>query len=276
MRIRGSTRLLAVVGDPVAHSLSPRMHNAAAAALGLDAVYVALRVRPEGLAQLVGALVAAGAGLNVTVPHKRAVVGLLDEAPAVVRRTGACNVVWGWTGGLAGDNTDVAAVRGEVARLLAGRSPQRALVIGSGGSARAAAVAIADGWAGCVVEVLSRDARRSRDFVAWAAGAGVAAEPASGGAVDLVVNATPLGLAAGDPLPLDEPGLRRSGACAVLDLVYVKRRTRFVRAALAAGMAAEDGRLVLLAQGAASFRRFLGVEPPLEVMRGAVEDALRG
>jgi shikimate dehydrogenase len=276
MRIRGSTRLLAVVGDPIAHSLSPRLHNAALAALGLDAVYVALRVRPDGLAPLVRALVASGAGLNVTVPHKRAVVPLLDEAPPVVRRTGACNVVWGWTGGLAGDNTDVAAVGAEAARLLAGGTLRRALLVGTGGSARAAAVALADGWPGCVVEVLSRDVQRSRDFVAWAEEARVAAEPATGGAVDLVVNATPLGLAGGDPLPLDEPALRRTGAAAVLDLVYVRRRTRLVRAALAAGMAAEDGRGVLVAQGAASFRRFLGVEPPLEVMRAAVEDALRG
>jgi shikimate dehydrogenase len=104
----------------------------------------------------------------------------------------------------------------------------------------------------------------------------VAAEPADGGAVDLVVNTTPLGLSASDPMPLDEPGLRRSGAPAVLDLVYVRHRTRFVRAARAAGMAAEDGRGVLVAQGAASFRRFLDVAPPLEVMRAAVEDALGG
>lgn len=276
MRIRGSTRLLAVVGDPVAHSLSPRMHNAAIAALGLDAAYVALRVRPDGLASLVRSLVAAGAALNVTVPHKRAAVSLLDEVPGVVRRTGACNVVWGWTGGLAGDNTDVDAVRQESTRLVAGGLVARALVIGTGGSARAAAVALADGWQGCVVEVLSRDARRAADFVAWAASAGVAAETAGEGAVDLVVNATPLGLSGSDPMPLDEAGLRRRGAPAVLDLVYVRHRTRFVQAARAAGMAAEDGRGVLIAQGAASFRRFFGVEPPREVMRAAVEEALGG
>ena len=276
MRIRGSTRLLAVVGDPVAHSLSPRLHNAALAVLGLDAVYVALRVGADGLAPMVRGLVAAGAGLNVTVPHKRAAAALLDEMTTVVRRTGACNVVWGWTGGLAGDNTDVDAVRAEAARLMAGRPVRRALVLGTGGSARAAAVALSDGWPGCVVAVLSRDARRSREFVAWAEGAEVAAEPADGGAVDLVINATPLGLLASDPLPLDEPSLRHRGAAALLDLVYVRHRTRLVQAARAAGMAAEDGRGVLVAQGAASFRHFTGVEPPLEVMRAAVEGALRG
>ena len=278
MRIRASTKLLAVVGDPVAHSLSPRLHNAALAALGLDAVYVALRTCPDTLALVVRGVLATGGALNVTVPHKRAVLGLLDEASDVVRRTGACNVVWGGLRGISGDNTDVDAVRQEAARLVGERPVRRALVIGTGGSARAAAVALADGWPGCVVEVLSRDARRSRDFVAWAEGAGVAAEPAGEGgeAVDLVVNATPLGLSNSDPLPLDEPALRRRGALAVLDLVYVRHRTRFVRTAHAAGMAAEDGRGVLVAQGAASFRRFLDAEPPLEVMRAAVEDALGG
>jgi shikimate dehydrogenase len=124
--------------------------------------------------------------------------------------------------------------------------------------------------------VLSRDARRTRDFVAWAEAAGVAAEPANGATADIIVNATPLGLSAGDPMPVDEPRLRRSGAVAVLDLVYVRQRTRLVRAALAAGIAAEDGRGVLVAQGAASFRLFLNVDPPLEVMRAAVLDALGG
>jgi shikimate dehydrogenase len=276
MRIRGSTRLLAVVGDPVAHSLSPRMHNAALTALGLDAVYVALRTCPDTLELVARGVLATGGAFNVTVPHKRSVLPLLDEATDVVRRTGACNVVWGGLRGISGDNTDVDAVRQEATRLVAGRPVRRALVIGTGGSARAAAVALADGWPACVVEVLSRDARRSRDFVAWAAGAGVAAEPAGEGAVDLVVNATPLGLSGSDPMPLDEPGLRRRGALAVLDLVYVRRRTRFVQAARAAGMAAEDGRGVLIAQGAASFRRFFDVAPPLEVMRAAVEGALGG
>jgi len=274
MRIRGSTRLLAVVGDPVAHSLSPRLHNAAIAVLGLDAVYVALRTCADTLELVARGVLATGGAFNVTVPHKRSVLPLLDEVSDVVRRTGACNVVWGGLRGIAGDNTDVGAVRQEATRLVAGRPVHRALVIGTGGSARAAAVALSDGWPGCVVEVLSRDARRSRDFVAWAEGAGVAAEPAGEGAVDLVVNATPLGLSGSDPMPLDEPGLRRRGALAVLDLVYVRHRTRFVQAARAAGMAAEDGRGVLIAQGAASFRRFFDVAPPLEVMRAAVEGAL--
>jgi len=274
MRIRGSTRLLAVVGDPVAHSLSPRMHNAAIAALGLDAVYVALRTCADTLELVVRGVLATGGALNVTVPHKRAVLALLDEASPVVRRTGACNVVWGGPRGISGDNTDVEAVRSEAARLLADRPVRRALVLGTGGSARAAAVAIADGWAGATVEVLSRDARRTAEFQAWASSAGVRVAPPGEGPVDLVVNATPLGLSAADPLPLDLAHLQARGPAAVLDLVYLRGRTRLVRGAREAGIAAEDGRSVLVEQGAAALRLFFDAQPPREVMRAAVEDAL--
>jgi len=262
------------VGDPVAHSLSPRMHNAAITALGVDAVYVALRAHGDAFEPLLRSLLAAGAGLNVTVPHKRRAAGLLDAPSDEVRRTGACNTVWSGPGGITGDNTDVAAVREVSAALAGGRAVGRVLVIGTGGSARAAAVAVADGWPGAVVEVLSRDAARAQDFLSWAEGAGVGAVPSNGDPVDLVINATPLGLTPADVLPLDREHLRRRAPAAVLDLVYVRGRTRFVRAAREAGIAAEDGRDVLLEQGAASFRHFFGVQPPRAVMRAAVEDAL--
>lgn len=276
MRIRGSTRLLAVVGDPVAHSLSPRMQNAAITALGLDAVYVALRTCPDTLELVVRGVLATGGALNVTVPHKRAVLPLLDEPSAMVRRTGACNVVWGGARGISGDNTDVGAVRAEAARLLAGRPVRRALVLGTGGSARAAAVAVADGWPDATVDVLSRDPRRAQEFQAWASSAGVRVEPAAGRSVDLVINATPLGLSTADPLPLDLALLRALGPAAVLDLVYLRGGTRLVRGAREAQVAAEDGRGVLVEQGAAALRIFFDVQPPREVMRATVEDALRG
>lgn len=274
MRIRTSTRLLAVVGDPVAHSLSPRMQNAAIAATGADAVYVALKTCPDTLELVVRGVLAAGGAVNVTVPHKRAVTALLDERSATVSRTGACNAVWPGLGGIAGENTDVAGVRAELERLLEGRPLRRVLVLGTGGSARAVAVAASDGWPGASVEVLSRGEQRAAEFRAWAQEAGVALADADPGPVDLVVNATPLGLKASDPLPLDASILRSRGVGAVLDLVYAKGRTALVRAARKAGLPAEDGRGVLVAQGAASFRLFLGAPAPLEVMRAAVDDAL--
>ncbi len=270
-----STRLLAVAGDPVAHSLSPAMHNAAIAALGLDAVYVAARTTPRAFPGLVHALLEAGGALNVTVPFKRQAAALVDHPTELVTRTGACNTIWGTGDDALGDNTDVAGVRVEAAALRGGRPVRRAMLLGTGGSARAVAVAIADEWPDAELSVRSRDAARAAEFASWASRAGVhcTGNGAASKSFDLVVNATPLGLNAADAIPVAESELREGTA--VLDLVYARGETQLVRAARALGLAAADGRGVLVSQGAAAFERFFGVQPPLEVMRAAVEDALR-
>jgi len=165
----------------------------------------------------------------------------------------------------------------EARRLTAGRPVARAVILGTGGSARAAAVAVADAWPAADVAVVSRDGARAAEFAAWAEQAGVRCRPwnEDDGRADLVVNATPLGLRPGDPSPFDAAQLERARPAAVLDLVYARGGTKLVRDALASGAAAADGRGVLVAQGAAAFRLFLGVEPPVEIMRAAVQDALR-
>ena len=274
MRIRAGTRLLAVVGDPVAHSLSPRMHNAALAALGVDAVYLALRVGPDGFEALSRGLLAAGAGLNVTVPHKRLAAALADEPSDLVRRTGACNVLRATLRGIEADNTDAEAIAAAARGLARGLPVRRALLVGTGGSARSAAVGLSQSWPEVVVDVRSRDAGRLREFLQWAEGAGVTAEPGRETGVDLVVNATPLGLLPSDPLPLEESDLRSRAPAAVLDLTYARGRTRLVRAARRLGLEAEDGRTVLVEQGAASFALFVGAPAPVEVMRAAVQESL--
>ncbi len=153
MEISANTRLLTVIGDPVAHSLSPAMHNAAFRALGLDAVYVALRVTPESLRAFLAMQAATGGAGNVTVPLKEAVEGSVARKTDVCARVGACNTFWTEDGALVGDNTDVFGVMTALEKIGAGKKGERWLVVGTGGSARATAVAAADRGAPLPVDV---------------------------------------------------------------------------------------------------------------------------
>jgi len=272
VEISASTRLLAVIGDPVTHSLSPAMHNAAIRALGLDAVYVAIGTPAAALPPLLAALGAVGGAGNVTVPHKEAVERCLARKTDLCARVGACNTFWTEQGELVGDNTDVAGVLAGL-KQLGVDGAGRWLLVGTGGAARAVAVAAAELHA--EVHVLSRDAARAQRFADWARGRGARADAARGALQpDIAINATPLGLKETDPLPLDPA--RTHGLAAALDLVYAPGETRWVRALRAAGIAAQDGRELLVHQGAAAFNRFFPAHPaPVEVMRAAVNRALR-
>src|SRR5256712_8277998 len=139
VEISASTRLLGVIGDPIAHSLSPTMYNAAFRALGLDAVYVALPTPAAALSSLLSALAGIGAAGNVTVPHKEAVERCCARKTDLCARVGACNTFWTEQGQLVGDNTDVAGVLSAL-RALGGDGAGRWPVRGPGGSARSAAV----------------------------------------------------------------------------------------------------------------------------------------
>jgi shikimate dehydrogenase len=271
VRIGSNTRLLAVLGDPIAHSLSPTMHNAALDALGVDAVYVGLRISSGVFSDTFRALGTLGIAGNVTVPHKEAAERDVTRKTDLCARAGACNTYWVEQGALVGDNTDVPAIAAELAEL--GVSGGHWLVVGTGGSARAAALAAADAHAD--LSVHSRDAQRATDFAAWASGLGVNARVATRPyAADVVVNATPLGLASGDPLPLDPDGLH--GIRAALDLVYGPGETRWARELRRRSIATRDGRGVLVRQGALAWERFFPDRPaPVEIMRAAVERALR-
>ena len=265
--------MLAVIGDPVAHSLSPAMHNAAFRALGLDAVYIAVRVPADSLPAFLASQAATGGAGNVTVPHKEAVERSVARKTDVCKRVGACNTYWTENGGLVGDNTDVFGVSAALNKLGVNSSGGRWLVVGTGGSARATAVVAAD--RGATLHVRSRDAARAKDFAAWARAIGVDAHVASQPVeVDVAINATPLGLAGHDPLPVDVnhiPGVTRA-----LDLVYAPGETRWVHALRERGITALDGREMLVQQGAAAFERFFpNTRAPTEVMRAAVQRALR-
>ena len=249
------------------------MYNAAFRALGLDAVYVALRVSAESLAQVLAMQVVTHGAGNVTVPHKAAVERSVTHKTDACARAGACNTFWIEDGALVGDNTDVFGVTAALARIGASEKGARWLVVGTGGSARATAVAAAD--LGATLWVRSRSEGRAKEFAAWSNSIGVRTQVANGAVeIDVAINATPLGLAGHDPLPIDInhiPGVRKA-----LDLVYAPGETRWVHALRERGIDAADGREMLVQQGAAAFERFFpGTAAPREVMRAAVQRALR-
>jgi shikimate dehydrogenase len=264
--IGARTRVFALLGNPVAHSLSPAMHNAAFRALGLDAVYVTLRCDAHHLLGLMEGLVAAGGGGNITVPYKQAAAAAA-RSPAGETYP-AVNTFWGHDGRLVGGDTDRIGIVTGWQRL--GEPPGTWLVIGTGGSALAAALAARS--LGKPVAVRSRSAVRAIAFLDAIRSAGASpSDRLEGGA--FVVNCTPLGLADADPLPIRPEKLPQDATG--LDLVYRPGGTAWVRAMNASGRGAADGREVLLGQGAAAFRCwFPGVEPPIEVMRAAVAGAL--
>ena len=265
MEISGGTRVYGLLGDPVAHALSPVMQNAAFHALGLDAAYVALRCDAERLGAVMEALAAAGGGGNITIPHKEA-------AAAVLSRHGGyadpvCNTFWGDQGRLRGTETDSAGILAALDRLEA---PRRSwCLVGTGGSARAALRAARQ--AGALVAVRSRVPERAEALQKTAVEAGLElTDPAS---CEVVINCTPLGLSDRDPLPIaraDVPAAR-----VALDLVYRRGETAWVRTMRGAGACAADGREVLVEQGAVAFERWFPERAaPREVMRAAVRFAL--
>lgn len=268
-------RLVALLGDPVAHSLSPLLQNAAFRAADLEGTYLALRVDRQDLEGLLNGIARAGGAGNVTLPHKEQAAQVVERLLPAAERTRACNTFWLEEGRVVGDNTDVDGFRQAVRRLL-GREATglRVLLLGAGGAARAVLHALVEDG-GDVIWIRNRSPERARELAAtlgegrarvWD---GAASAP---GEVDLVVNATRLGMGAGDPLPLSAHELP-PGEPACLDLVYRPDETAWVRGMRALGLPAEDGGEMLVQQGAAAFVRWWGRPAPLEVMRQALARA---
>ena len=295
--ITGRTALVGVLGDPVRHSLSPAMHNAALAALGLEWAYLALPAPAADLATVVRGLEAMGCrGLSVTIPHKQAVAELCRERSPLAQRVGAVNTLVPLDGGgWMGTNTDV---EGFIAPLRHGPwQGKRALVLGCGGSARAVVAGLVELGFGAITVA----ARRPEALAAFAQSCGPWAPQLTPLAwsdlgsptdqdlaqtalaqADLVVNTTPIGMAsATDPAavkacPLDPAQLDqlRPGTT-VYDLIYTPRPTQLLRQAARRGCPTLDGLEMLVQQGAAALRLWSGLETvPTDAMRTAVETAL--
>ena len=257
---------LVLVGHPVAHSLSPTFQNAALDAAAIPLRYEALDVAPSDLGAMMGLLADAGAAGNVTLPHKEAVYAWCARRTAVAERAGAVNTFWTEEGVLVGDNTDVGGFTHAVERLL-GRAPEglRLGMLGAGGAAAAVCTAV-EQWADSRVVVHARTRLRAEQLAARFDGVVRVAESelATVQDVDLLVNATPLGLADGALMPI-APGVIPPSV-AVLDLTYRRGRTPFVKACRARGLAADDGLPMLVEQGALAFERWFGVTPDREAM----------
>ncbi|MCJ7629393.1 MAG: shikimate dehydrogenase [Longimicrobiales bacterium] len=270
--ITASTRVLALIGDPVSHSSSPTIQNAALRDLGLDGVYVALQAGWEEMVGFVRGLAMSGGGGNITLPHKEKAATVVDVRSPAVKRTGACNTFWLEDGKIHGDNSDVEGFSGALEVFLGGPPEgKRVLVLGAGGAARACLVSLMDGGVD-EVQILNRTRDRARVVARRIGGARVRVldgpKEADGQSYDLVVNTTRLGLSPDDPLPLDLQRLKRVGA--VMDMVYLPRPTPFVEAARELGIRAADGMEMLVQQGAVSFERWWGQKPSLEVMRASL------
>jgi shikimate dehydrogenase len=276
-----------VIGDPVRHSLSPALHNAAFAALGLDWVYVAFAVAAgQGLAAAAAMRALDLAGLSVTMPHKSDVAAGLDRLSPTAARLGAVNTIsWAASASgaaLEGDSTDGAgfldALRGDDGFDPARRS---CVVLGAGGAARAVTLALAEAGAASVSVVARRlDAAAACADLAGGAGCPMAPSPNGAGvsevvaAADLVVNATPTGMTEGDRLPFElDPAILHRGQF-VADLIYAPATTPLLAAARSRGAATANGLGMLINQAARQVAIWTGRPAPIEVMSAAALAAL--
>jgi shikimate dehydrogenase len=270
---------LAVLGHPVSHSRSPAMQGAALEALGLadEWSYDAIDLDPGEFAERVRALSDDGyVGVNVTIPHKAAALTVASEASVAAAQIGAANTLSFADGRIRAANTDATGLLAAVSAPLEGKT---ALVLGAGGSARAAVWALAG--EGAAVSVWNRTDSRAdqlvrdlaiagRDTVAEGRLAPVSGEQAHAGSYEVIVNCTSIGMRDEDPfehLPLDPE--RFNAEILLVDLVYAGSESRLVAEARSRSAKAIDGLEVLVRQGAESLRIWTGLDPPLDVMREA-------
>lgn len=280
--LTATTRLVTLIGHPVAHSRSPQIHNAAFAACGLDWAYVATDVDPVDIESAVLGLRALGfEGANVTVPHKESVLPLLDEVDPAARALGAVNTIVRTGDRLVGYNTDAAGFWAPLASRAEQLAGEAAIVLGAGGAARAVIYALAARSALDRVTVAARRVEQAERLVAdLRSHAGhmqlvplplAEAAPAVR-ASRLLVNATPLGMHPDEETtPWPESHDFHTEQIAY-DLVYAPRRTRFLREAAAAGAETIGGLEMLIQQAAAAFELWTGRPMPLDAARTAIDE----
>jgi shikimate dehydrogenase len=277
MVINGKTRVCAVIGDPVDHSLSPVMHNAAFQKLGLNLVYVAFKVTRNGLKDAISGARSLGLrGLNVTMPHKKAVMGYLDETDSTAEAIGAVNTILNNEGKLVGYNTDGKGAM--IALQENGIYPEekKMLLLGAGGAAKAIAFQAAQEVEELVI--LNRTSEKAtklaellyKKFGKKVKGGALSAEVLKEEmkTTDILVNATPVGMNPDvntSPVPSD---LLRRDLC-VMDILYNPLETKLVEDAKAVGAKVVLGLEMLLYQGAVSFEIWTNCPAPVDIMKKA-------
>jgi shikimate dehydrogenase len=265
----GETRVAAVIGDPIRHSRSPAIHNAAFAAARLDWVFVAFEVPAGRGREAVKAVRSLGlGGMSVTMPHKQDAAWACDELTPDATALGVVNAVVPADGGrLLGASTDGEGFLRSVRDHGLDPAACRALVLGAGGAARAIVLALGNAGANVTVAARRSDAAESAAGLARGTRTASLAE-CDPGAYDLVVNATPLGMR-GEPPPIDTN--RLGPAQFVVDTVYHPAETPLLTAARARGAQCANGLGMLVHQAALAFELWTGVDAPLDAMRAAAE-----
>jgi shikimate dehydrogenase len=278
--INAATRLCAVFGSPIRHSASPAMHNAAFAALGLNWRYVAFEVDPKNLrAAIAGARAMNFAGINLTVPHKLLAVDMVDRLDASAKKWGAVNTILFNERGATGYNTDADAIITSLREdLKVEVRGAKVLLLGAGGAGRTAALRLAAEKVAelylvnrTVSKALEIGSEIKKQFPSVAVSVGYPKAR-----VDLVLNATSLGLQAGDASPLDTKQFSLKQTRAVYDMIYRPAQTALLAAAKKSGCKTANGLGMLLHQGAKAFEIWTGKPAPLAVMRRALEENIYG
>ena len=282
MQITGQTKIVGIIGDPIKHSRSPQIHNAAIAALGLDYVYVPFHVEPDNLGAAIEGFKATNVvGINVTIPHKQNVMPYLDEISREATLIGAVNTLIFKDGAISGENTDapgfLQAMQEEGLDVPQGGS---AVIIGAGGSARAVVVALA--LAGvqtiCIANrtvsravALATDLSKKTGVSIYGIGLDDPKLSNAVGTSQLVVNTASTSMDVSHPLLIDPEWLEPQSI--VYDIVYTPPETRLLQAAAEKECHTIGGLGMLVHQGAIAFERWTGVNPPVEAMRQALQGA---
>ena len=271
MIINGATELYGIMGDPVTHSLSPSMHNAAFAALGLNKVYVPFPV--TGVKEAMDAFRVLGVrGVSVTIPHKQAVIPYLDSIAPIAEKIGAVNTLVIDNDHIQGLNTDWRGANRALQQLIGDLVGKSILILGAGGSAKALGFGFLE--AGAQVAIASRTPASGKDLAEklqcqWHPLARVTRLSA-----DVLVNATSVGMT---PHQQHTPVSRTALAnfTAVMDIIYSPKQTRLLREAAAEGCQTINGLAMLLMQGAAQFELWTGCQAPIEIMQQQLDANLR-